>query len=83
MTGDDLPQTAPLEVFHMFGGCAASQNNQNQGCTINWFREWPAEALYSVAKQQLTMNQALTSTKAVSCILLKRVIAKYPHPILL
>lgn len=29
-----------------------------QGCTINWFREWPAEALYSVAKQQLTMNQA-------------------------
>lgn len=63
MTGDDLLQTAPLEVFHMLGGCAASQN---QGCTINWFREWPAEALYSVAKQQLTMNQALTSTKAVS-----------------
>eukprot|EP00913_Durusdinium_trenchii_P024527 g23025.t1 len=25
-------------------------------CTINWFREWPAEALYSVAKQQLTLN---------------------------
>ncbi|CAJ1398655.1 unnamed protein product [Effrenium voratum] len=26
-------------------------------CTINWFREWPAEALYSVAKQQLSVNQ--------------------------
>merc|ERR1719191_866486 len=23
-------------------------------CTIDWFHEWPAEALYSVAKQQLT-----------------------------
>jgi len=23
-------------------------------CTIDWFREWPSEALYSVAKQQLT-----------------------------
>ena len=22
-------------------------------CTIDWFHEWPAEALYSVAKQQL------------------------------
>merc|ERR1719191_1514573 len=26
-------------------------------CTIDWFREWPAEALYSVAKQQLTNSQ--------------------------
>ncbi|CAE7660623.1 DNAH7, partial [Symbiodinium microadriaticum] len=26
-------------------------------CTINWFREWPAEALSSVAQQQLTVNQ--------------------------
>jgi dynein heavy chain len=26
-------------------------------CTIDWFREWPAEALYSVAKQQLTGQQ--------------------------
>ncbi|CAE7390546.1 DNAH1 [Symbiodinium sp. CCMP2592] len=23
-------------------------------CTIDWFHEWPAEALYSVAKQQIT-----------------------------
>merc|ERR1719203_2139714 len=23
-------------------------------CTIDWFHEWPAEALYSVAKQQMT-----------------------------
>ena len=22
-------------------------------CTIDWFKEWPAEALYSVAKQQM------------------------------
>jgi dynein heavy chain len=27
-------------------------------CTIDWFHEWPAEALYSVAKQQLT-NQGV------------------------
>lgn len=25
-------------------------------CTINWFREWPAEALYAVAKQQMTLT---------------------------
>eukprot|EP00746_Dinoflagellata_sp_MGD_P006891 gnl/MRDRNA2_/MRDRNA2_113587_c0_seq1.p1 gnl/MRDRNA2_/MRDRNA2_113587_c0~~gnl/MRDRNA2_/MRDRNA2_113587_c0_seq1.p1 ORF type:complete len:2479 (+),score=556.96 gnl/MRDRNA2_/MRDRNA2_113587_c0_seq1:117-7439(+) len=28
-------------------------------CTIDWFREWPAEALYSVAKQQLTNAQVV------------------------
>merc|ERR1719191_2668540 len=27
-------------------------------CTIDWFHEWPAEALYSVAKQQLTNSGA-------------------------
>merc|ERR1719265_2814989 len=26
-------------------------------CTIDWFREWPAEALYSVAEQQLAAAQ--------------------------
>jgi dynein heavy chain len=26
-------------------------------CTIDWFHEWPGEALYSVAKQQLTGQQ--------------------------
>jgi dynein heavy chain len=26
-------------------------------CTIDWFREWPAEALYSVAQQQLNNAQ--------------------------
>eukprot|EP00933_Yihiella_yeosuensis_P041142 TRINITY_DN35573_c0_g1_i1.p1 TRINITY_DN35573_c0_g1~~TRINITY_DN35573_c0_g1_i1.p1 ORF type:complete len:1671 (-),score=457.77 TRINITY_DN35573_c0_g1_i1:233-5206(-) len=26
-------------------------------CTIDWFHEWPAEALYSVAKQQITGQQ--------------------------
>ena len=25
-------------------------------CTIDWFREWPAEALYAVAKQQMTLT---------------------------
>jgi len=25
-------------------------------CTINWFAEWPAEALYSVGKQQMTLE---------------------------
>jgi dynein heavy chain len=25
-------------------------------CTIDWFAEWPAEALYSVGKQQMTME---------------------------
>jgi dynein heavy chain len=25
-------------------------------CTIDWFREWPAEALYAVAKQQMTIT---------------------------
>merc|ERR550514_521581 len=25
-------------------------------CTVNWFAEWPAEALYSVAEQQLTVE---------------------------
>eukprot|EP00928_Gymnodinium_smaydae_P009061 TRINITY_DN13347_c0_g3_i1.p1 TRINITY_DN13347_c0_g3~~TRINITY_DN13347_c0_g3_i1.p1 ORF type:complete len:4331 (+),score=1052.12 TRINITY_DN13347_c0_g3_i1:55-13047(+) len=26
-------------------------------CTIDWFHDWPAEALYSVAKQQMTTAQ--------------------------
>merc|ERR1719201_1136813 len=25
-------------------------------CTIDWFAEWPAEALYSVGKQQMTLE---------------------------
>jgi dynein heavy chain len=25
-------------------------------CTLNWFAEWPAEALYSVGKQQMTIE---------------------------
>uniref|UniRef100_A0A0G4EZA7 AAA+ ATPase domain-containing protein n=1 Tax=Chromera velia CCMP2878 TaxID=1169474 RepID=A0A0G4EZA7_9ALVE len=32
-------------------------------CTIDWFSEWPAEALYSVAKQQLTQGVDLQLPK--------------------
>ena len=28
-------------------------------CTIDWFHEWPAEALYSVAKQHMTQQQVV------------------------
>ncbi|CAE8619847.1 unnamed protein product [Polarella glacialis] len=28
-------------------------------CTIDWFHEWPPEALYSVAKQQLNSNNVI------------------------
>jgi dynein heavy chain len=34
-------------------------------CTIDWFHEWPAEALYSVAKQQLGASDAVAQMDQV------------------
>jgi dynein heavy chain len=48
--GDDFRRR--LQMFPSLVNC----------CTVDWFREWPAEALYSVAKQQIsTANMELSN----------------------
>ncbi|CAJ1432851.1 unnamed protein product [Effrenium voratum] len=55
----DISAILYLSTFqeHFNGGEFAFNDEDADSCTINWFREWPAEALYSVAKQQLSVNQ--------------------------